>query len=241
MLLGGKLDDQDRVLAQQSYEHDEPYLSINIIVQSHALQQEERAHDTDRQREDHRQRQQETLILPDQHEIDEHQHDDEDVNGFIAAKRLVEGEARPSDVKAARKGLGCHLLNGLDGVARAESIGGRTLNRGCGIGIVTGDFVESQLGLHRNERRVRNHLAFVVTDVEVVEILGKPSKLRISLDVELEELTKLDEALLVSATNEDREIVHGLANGNALLHGSLVVDDQLDLRVVGAEEGEEAP
>jgi hypothetical protein len=59
---------------------------------------------------DHRQREDEALVLRRQHQIDEHQHDPEDVHGLVAAPRLVVREALPGDVVAARQVAATSLI-----------------------------------------------------------------------------------------------------------------------------------
>ena len=49
MFLGGKLDDQHRIFAQQSDQHHKPYLRIDVIGQAHQLQHSERNEHTHRQ------------------------------------------------------------------------------------------------------------------------------------------------------------------------------------------------
>ena len=68
---------------------------------------------------------------------------------------------------------------------------------------------------------------------------GKPPELRAGLDEHLVELIEENEALLPSAANEDVEVVHRCLDRHALLHGHVVIDDQLVLRVVGGVEGEQ--
>ena len=109
------------------------------------------------------------------------------------------------------------------------------------ISVVARDFIQALLRPQCHESRVRNHFALFIRHIEIVQVLRQLAILWISLDVELEELAKLDEALLVSAADEDGEIVHRLADRDAFLHGDLVVDDELLLRIIGAEECEEAP
>lgn len=101
-------------------------------------------------------------MLPDQHQIDEQQHDDEDVQRLIAASHLVEGQASPADVIAAGKCLGCHLLDRLDGVTAAITIGRSALNGRSRIGVVSGDLVQPLFWLQGHEGGVGNHLALFV-------------------------------------------------------------------------------
>src|SRR6185312_15147917 len=49
-----------------------------------------------------------------------------------------------------------------------------------------------------------------------------------------------DEALLPGAAHDDGEVLHRGPDRHTLLHGHVVVDDQLILRVVAGEEGEQS-
>ena len=98
-----ELDDQDRVLAEQADQHDQADLGVDVVGQPHDLEEQEGPEEPDRQREDHRQRQDEALVLPDEHQIDEDDDDPEDEDGRVPLVRLVIGEAFPADAVAARK------------------------------------------------------------------------------------------------------------------------------------------
>src|SRR6202040_2493262 len=78
--LNREFDDQDRVLAEQTDQHDQTDLGVDVVGQPHDLQEQEGPEETDRQRQDHRQRQEKTLVLRDQDQIDEGDDDQEDDN-----------------------------------------------------------------------------------------------------------------------------------------------------------------
>jgi hypothetical protein len=124
VLLHGELDDQDRVLAEQAHQHHQRHLGVDVVLEPHQLEQQEGPEHADGQRQDHRQRQQEALVLADQHQVHEHDDDQEDVERLVAALYLVEGEARPVDVVAARQHLLGHLLDGADRLAAAVARAG---------------------------------------------------------------------------------------------------------------------
>ena len=92
-----EFDDQDRVLAEQTDQHDQTNLGVDVVGQPHDLQEQEGTEDPDRQRQDHGQRQDETLVLPDQYQIDEGDDDQEDINRLVPLFRLVVREAFPAD------------------------------------------------------------------------------------------------------------------------------------------------
>ena len=117
---------------------------------------------------------------------------------------------------------------------------GGALDGGGGIQVVAVDLVQALLLLELHERGIGDHFPFVVLDEQVIEILGEPPELRRGLDEDLEELAEADEALLPGAADDDGEVVHRVRDRHALLHGHVVVDDQLILRVVAGEEREQA-
>ena len=138
-----------------------------------------------------------------------------------------------------RQRLGGNLPDRLDGLTGAVAGSRCTLNGGGGIHVIAIDFVQSLLFLDRHERGVGNHLPAFVSDENVVQILGETPELRRGLDVNLVELVEENEALLPGAADVDVQVVQGLLDRHALLHGPGVVDDQLVLRVAGGIEGEQ--
>ncbi len=119
--LDREFHDQDRVLAQQTDQHDQTNLGVHVVSQTHGLQEQEGTEKPDRQRQDHGQRQDKALVLPDQHQIDEGDDDDEDINCLIPLSCLVVSETRPADVETARQhiGIGADLLDRLNGLTGA--------------------------------------------------------------------------------------------------------------------------
>src|SRR5579883_807926 len=241
--LDGELHNQDGVFAKQTDQHDQTDLSIDVVSQSHRLQEEEGAEDSDWQRQNYSQRQDEALVLPDQYQIDEGDDDEEDVNRFIPRSRFVIRETSPVDVVIRRYnlGIGGNFPNCLDGLPGAVARSRCALDGGGGVEVETGDLVQPLLLLDRHERGVGNLFTPVVLDEYVAQILGESPELRLGLDEDLEELVEADEPLLPRTANEDVEVIHRCLDRHTLLHGDVVVDDQLVLRVVGGVEGEQVP
>ena len=148
------------------------------------------------------------LVLPDQHQIDEGDDDEEDINCLVPLSRLVVRETCPAEVETARQRLGGDLLDRLDGLTGAVAGSRCTLNGGGGVQVVAGDLVQALLLLERHERGVGDHFPFVVLDEQVVQILGVAPELRRGLDEDLVELVEANESLLPGAANEDVEVVH---------------------------------
>src|SRR5262249_31410531 len=99
------------------------------------------------------------------------------------------------------------LLDRLDSLPGAVARSGSALNDGARIEVKTGDFVQALLLRNGHERGVGDHLPLVVLDEQIVQVLGHAPELRPRLDVDLVELVEENEALLVSAADEDVEVI----------------------------------
>ncbi len=93
--LAGKLHDQDRVLAGQPDEHEEPDLGKDVVValgEPHAADGAQERHRDD---EDDRERQRPALVLRREHEEDQQDAQREDEDGRIAGQLLLIGQVGP--------------------------------------------------------------------------------------------------------------------------------------------------
>ena len=100
--LHSKFDDEDCILTQQPDQHDEANLAIDIICQSHLLQEQEGSEDPHWQRQDDCQRQNEAFVLPDQYQIDEDDDDQKDIDRQVSLTCFVIGKAFPTEAVTAR-------------------------------------------------------------------------------------------------------------------------------------------
>ena len=73
----GVLDDQDRVLGHEPDQHDEPDLRVDVDRQLEREQRDEGAEHRERDGEQDRERVDEALELGCEHQVDEHQRDQE--------------------------------------------------------------------------------------------------------------------------------------------------------------------
>src|SRR5690606_33568511 len=131
-------------------------------------------------------------------------------------------------------------LDRPDGFTGAIAATRRTLNGRRGVEVVAIDLVQTPRLLERHERRIGDHVPTIIRRDTKLEILGKPAELWRRLDIDFEVLAKADEAVLPGAADDDGKIVHRFADRYPLLHGHVVVDNQLILRVVTGKEGEQA-
>ena len=100
--LARELHDQDRVLAGQAHQHDQPDLDEGVVVaaeQLHAGQRRQHAH---RHNQDHREWQHPALVQRSQHEEGEQDRDREHDQGRPALRSLLEAQVGPFDAHAIR-------------------------------------------------------------------------------------------------------------------------------------------
>ena len=102
MPLDREFDDQNGILTEQADQHDQPNLTVNIICQSHLLQEQERTEDPNGQRQNHGQRQDEALVLSNENKVDEDHDDDEDVDRQVSFVGLIIRETFPAQTVTAR-------------------------------------------------------------------------------------------------------------------------------------------
>jgi hypothetical protein len=85
------------------------------------------------------------------------------------------------------------LLHLEEGLAGAEPGGGGAENGGCRIEVIARNKLGALDGLNIEECPQWNHLAILVTDIEVLYVPGSQTVMVVGLDVDLEDLVELVE------------------------------------------------
>ena len=91
----GELDDQDRVLARQTHQHHEADLREDIDVLRKQIHADDRAEQTHRHHENHRQRHRPAFVLCRQYKEDHHDGEPENDHGGVARFAFEESELGP--------------------------------------------------------------------------------------------------------------------------------------------------
>jgi hydrophobic/amphiphilic exporter-1 (mainly G- bacteria), HAE1 family len=147
-ILVGHLDNQNRILTQQTNQHDQSHLCINIVLKSGQLQEEIRTEDSRRQRKDDRERQQQTFVLCRQQQIHEQQTDSENQYGLSARILFLTGNTRPFHVVTTGKHFLADFFYGLYHLTRTDSSFSFTCNQSRSKHVVTGNLAGAEHTVH---------------------------------------------------------------------------------------------
>ena len=179
--VGGVLRDQDGRFRQQTDQHDDTRLEVDVVLQSHYLGEQERTHQTARNRQNDGERNEETLVQRAQDEVDQQDTDTEDDDRVAARLGLLARDAVELVTVALRKHLRSRFLNGPDGVARRITVGGRTVHGDRTVHVEAVQHLGAVNPRQIYELAQGSHLAAARTHVDVVERLGVETVFRIGL------------------------------------------------------------
>ena len=233
--VGGVLGDQNGRFRQQTDQHDDTRLEIDVVFESHRLGHEERACQTARYGEDDGERNEETLVERTQDEVDQQNTDTEDNGRVAAGLRLLARDAVELESVALRQHLGGDFADRLDGVARRITAGGRTVHGDRVVEVEAVEHFGTVYARQVHELAQRRHFAAVRADVDVVERLRVETVLRISLQrhvVHLREAVDVRNVLPAVVTRQRREYC---ARRHAGAFGFRGVDVDQILREVDVE------
>ena len=110
----GKLGNQNRRLGQKSDQHDDTGLQVNVVFQSKQFGEQERAHQTERNRQDNGPRHKETFVQTSQDQVDKQDTDRIDKECLRASRiGLFTCHTAILVSVSCRQHLGGHFLDGL--------------------------------------------------------------------------------------------------------------------------------
>jgi hypothetical protein len=124
--LFGKFDDQDRVLGGEAHGRDQADLQVDVVVEAGELGAQDRANDTERNDEDHRERNGPAFVERGEAEEDDQQRQAVKRGCLAARLFLLIGQAGPLQSGSGRQ-LGLHLFHRLHRGAGADAGRGGTL------------------------------------------------------------------------------------------------------------------
>ena len=189
---------QDGGLCQQSDEHNQTGLHIDVILQSHQLGKQETAQQAERKGEHHGKRDEETFIKCAQDEIDQHKANGEDNHRVAARLTFLAGDAAKLVGIAFGQCRGRRFADGTDGVAGRIAVGSRTVDRNGAIEV---EAVERlwPVGLGKPGKLADgSHFTVAGTHIEVVQRFRCDPCVRLRLyhdTVELGETVKIGDIL----------------------------------------------
>ena len=171
-LLGGELDDQDRVLARKADEQHDADLGIDVVVEVPHQECDNRSQHRQRHDQNHRGRAGPALVLGGQHQEYENDGQREDDHGLGAHFLFLIRHAGPRVTHGCGQlGIG-HLLHQRERLTGAESR--RRLSRygRAGEQVVAKNGLRPQGTFHLHQRPHRHHAPVCVPDFEAADVLG---------------------------------------------------------------------
>ena len=119
----GILGEQDGCLRQQTDEHDETRLHVDIVLESPQPRKEEGACQSEGYAKNDGQGDEEALVEGAEDEVDEDDADDEDQRGGVLRGCLLAGHAAKFIAVAFAQHLGSDLADGVDGLSTTIAVG----------------------------------------------------------------------------------------------------------------------
>ena len=200
----------------------------------------ERTEQTHRHHEDDRQRKGPAFIQRGQRQEHKHDRQGKDVHGGAARLDLHQGQLGPLGLHGVREGFVGKGVHQFDGLARADARPRRAVDRRRRVEVVASDHHRAADFAHVGQRAQWYHLLLLVADFQQVHLFDAAAKLALGLEVDLPGAAELVEVVDVGRAQVGFQGVVDAAQGDAQ-RGSLgAIDVQVELRGVGAEEGEHA-
>src|SRR6266568_4329451 len=236
--LFGELDDENRVLAGETDQHDEADLGEDVVIhvpQPDAGDGAEQAHRHD---EDDSQWQTPAFVLRGEGEEYEEDTEREDEYDGVAGQNFLIRQVGPFVVHARRQFLGGQLLREGDGLAGTDARHGHAIDVRGGVHVVTDDFVRAGGFANVHERAERHHVAGGIAGFEFRNVLGVNTEVRVGLRRHLIRSAKAVEVIYVEGAKIDLERVVHIAQGNVHALGLHAVHIHENLRHARGKGGE---
>src|ERR1700722_10364257 len=109
-----KFNDQNGILSQQTYQHHQAHLDINVVVYPKELKESKYPEYTCRYRQHNGKRQDITFILRTQQEVDEYKAQDKDEDDLGTRRLFFPGDPCIFIAPSSRQDLCSRFINGLD-------------------------------------------------------------------------------------------------------------------------------
>src|SRR6185437_10326984 len=230
--------DQDRILGQQTYQHDQAHLYIDIVVEAKDLQEEEYPEYTCRYGEYDRKRQNIAFILRSQQEVYKYEAQDKDEDDLRTCCLFLPGDTGVFITPAVRQYLGRRFVDGPDRITGAIARFRTPVNRCRVIEVVVAHCLRSIYLAERDQLVYRYHLTLVVLDIDARKRLFVVTIRDIGLRHHPVVFTKPVEVIDEAATIIDLHRLHQIGDGYTHLFGLVVVHVHHVLRVAGGKRGE---
>ena len=232
----GELDDQNRVLRRQPDQHQEPDLHEDVDRQLRDQHADHRAEQTHRHDQNHRERQPPAFVLGGQDQEDQQRAQGE---GDDAAAALLELHVDDFGPFVGQPLFLCQVGHDVHGLARTDARGGVAVDRRRGVHVVAHDHHRPAGPLHVGKRAQRHHLAELVADLQVADLVGLIAERLVGQQVDLPRAAELVEQVDVVPAHVDLERVERVLHVDLERLAFRAVDVEVELGRVGPIDGEQ--
>ena len=240
LLALGEFDDENRVFAGQTHQHDQADLGEDVVVatlEPDARDGAQQAHGHDQNDGDG---QPETFVERRQHEEHEEDAQRTHIHGRVPGQNPLIGQFGPFVIEPAGQGLLHDFRHQRLGLARAVTRGRPAVDFGRRIAVVTHHPVRSVGFRDLDERAQRHHFAPVIAGLEPGDVVGMRPEGRIGLGEHLVGAAKAVEIVHIERAEIDLHGLEQILQGHALGFGLDAVHLGVKLRDVDGEHGEHA-
>ena len=239
-LLDRKGDDQNAVLGGERNQCDQADLRVDVETQPGQRDRDERAEYGDADRHQGRNRDIPALIKRDQKQIGEQNGKPEDNGRVPACRHLLERGPGPFEAVARRQRRRRHALHRSERLPGTVTGFGRAVDD-CGtVAVIAHHGLRALHQLGYRQCAHRNHAAFGVTDVDIVDVLCAVAKRRVGLDVDLPGAAENIEVVDVETAERRLKCVENIADLDAEHLRLVAIDVEIDLWRVGSIGAEHA-
>ncbi len=237
----GELDDQDRVLRRQAYQHHQPDLDEHVVVAAHQPHPGDRAEQAHRHDQQDRQRQQPAVVLRGEDQVGQQHAQREDEQRAVAGQLLLVGQVGPFEGHALGQHFAGQALHQRHRLSRTDAGKRAAADIRRRIAVVVDHPVGTGAGRHGDERGQRQHRPGGIAYLQAPDGFGLHAVRRIGLGSDLVGATEAVEVVDVQRAEVDLQCLEHIGQANALALHLGAVDHHLELRGIDIEAGHQAP
>ncbi len=210
-----KLHNQNGILGRQPQQRDQTDLEVHVVGKVAQVHRHQGAEDTERQGQQHRERQGPFLVLCGQDQEDHDETRPQSQRAGATAALLLERRTAPVIAHVVGQHFGRRAFHGCNGLARAEARLGVTQNLDTGQGVEVLHRFRAGDKLHVGHRADLYHLTRLGADIERANIVRLGPVAALSLHQHLVDAATLVEIVHIVAAQCGLQGVVDVRHGDA--------------------------
>ena len=240
MSLRGVLGQQNGCLGQETDEHDESRLHVDVVLQAPHPREKEAAEQSERHAQDDGKGDEEALVERTQYKVYEKDADDKDDGGGVAERRFLARHAAELVAIAFGKHLGGCAADGFQRLSAAVTVGGLSHDGDAAEEVKAVQALAAIDALHRDVLRDGNHLPALAADTHVGERFLVETELGRRLHDDAIKLCEARQVAAVGATDIARKHLQHSIRRHAIALATGSIYFHAILRILCVEGGKRA-